>query len=140
MHSGLMDVILLHSLQLITNLFKTLRIFLIYVPNVRASVCQLNLIWFILASLRILLIQQRVARILGTLNNTFKPTLVQKYSTIKVYNTLAVHILLYGSEIWALRKKDKKDWHQSRLNFSEEQSFAPFLATNGIKKFWKSWK
>jgi hypothetical protein len=49
-----------------------------------------------------------MARILGTLNSTFKPTLVHKYSTIKVYNALAVPIILHGSEIWALRKRDKK--------------------------------
>ena len=39
----------------------------------------------------------------------FKPNLVQTFSRIKVYNALAVPILLYGSEIWALRKKDKKN-------------------------------
>ena len=37
----------------------------------------------------------------------YKPTLVQKFSRIKVYNALAVPTLLYGSEIWTLRKKDK---------------------------------
>jgi alanine-alpha-ketoisovalerate/valine-pyruvate aminotransferase len=42
-------------------------------------------------------IQQRLskfAQILRILNNTFKPSLVQKFSTIKVYNTLALPILL----------------------------------------------
>jgi len=57
--------------------------------------------------------QKRIAKFsqkLGNLNNTFKPTLVQKCSRIKVYNALAVPILLYGSEIWSLRKKGlKKD-------------------------------
>jgi hypothetical protein len=42
---------------------------------------------------------------LGILNNIFKPNLVHKISTIKVYK----HWLpLYGSEIWTIRKKDKK--------------------------------
>jgi hypothetical protein len=45
---------------------------------------------------------------MGIQNDTFKPTMFQKFSSIKVYNTLAVPILLHGSEIWTLRKKDKK--------------------------------
>jgi len=49
-----------------------------------------------------------VAQILGILNNTFKPTLVQKLSRKKVYNALALSILLYGSKIWMFRKNDKK--------------------------------
>jgi hypothetical protein len=36
-----------------------------------------------------------------------KQTLVHKSSRIKVYNTLAVPILLYGSKIWTLRTRDK---------------------------------
>jgi hypothetical protein len=34
--------------------------------------------------------------------------LVQILSTTKLHNALAVHIILYGSEIWNIRKKDKK--------------------------------
>jgi hypothetical protein len=43
----------------------------------------------------------------------------------KKYNALAVSILLYGSNIRALRRKDKNDGHQSRLNFSEEKPGTP---------------
>jgi hypothetical protein len=50
----------------------------------------------------------KVAHILGILNNTFKPTLVQKSSRIKVYNALTLPILLGGREIWTLRKADNK--------------------------------
>jgi hypothetical protein len=49
----------------------------------------------------------KFAQILGILNNMIKPTLVQKFSRIKIYNTLALPSLLEGSEIWALRQKDK---------------------------------
>jgi len=55
-------------------------------------------------------IQQKLAKfaqILGILNGIFKPNLVQKFSRIKVYNELALAILLYGSEIWTLKKKIK---------------------------------
>jgi hypothetical protein len=54
--------------------------------------------------------QQNVAKFaqkMGILNNTFKPTFVQKSSRIKIYNTLAFPILLHGSDIWTLRQKDK---------------------------------
>jgi len=42
----------------------------------------------------------------------FKPSLVQNFSRIKVCNTLALPILLSGSEIWTLTKKDNK-WSTS---------------------------
>ena len=42
--------------------------------------------------------------ILGIVNNTFKPTSVKKFSKIKTYNAVALPFLLYGSEIWTLRK------------------------------------
>jgi len=58
-------------------------------------------------------IQQKLAKfahLLRILN--IKPTSVQKFSRMKVYNAFALHILLYGSEIKKLRKKAKSDWHQ----------------------------
>jgi len=55
--------------------------------------------------------------------------LVQKFSTTKVYKAPAVPTLLYVSEFWALKKRIKNDRHQSRLNFSEEQTRAPFVTT-----------
>jgi acetylglutamate synthase len=50
----------------------------------------------------------KFSQILGILSNTFKPTLVKKFSRIKVCNTLALPMLVYGSKIWILRKEDKK--------------------------------
>jgi len=49
---------------------------------------------------------RKFSEILGIINDTSKPTVVQKFSRIKEYNTLALPILLYGSEIRTLRKKD----------------------------------
>jgi hypothetical protein len=51
---------------------------------------------------------------LGVLNNTFKPTLMQKFSRIKIYNAPALRVPLHGSEIWTLSQKDETDWHQLR--------------------------
>jgi len=58
----------------------------------------------------------KFSQILGMLNNNFKPILVQKFLSprTKAYNELHLPILLYESEIWALRKNDNNDGHQSR--------------------------
>ena len=77
--------------------------------------------------------QQELAKfvqILGILNNTFKPSLVQKFSRIKVYNALPITINLYEMEIW-------RNWI---WKFLEEQSGTSLLIAKGMKKFWKTWK
>jgi len=54
-------------------------------------------------------IQQKLAKyakVLRILNNTFKATLIQKFSRLDV---LAVPILLYGNDIWNHRKEEKND-------------------------------
>jgi hypothetical protein len=43
-------------------------------------------------------------QILGIQNNVLKPSLVQRQSRLKFYNTLAVPLLLYGSGIWTLKQ------------------------------------
>jgi hypothetical protein len=43
--------------------------------------------------------------------------LVQKYSRIKVYNALALPILIYGSEVWSLRQKDKNRLTSIEMKF-----------------------
>jgi hypothetical protein len=53
----------------------------------------------------------------GILNNTFKLTLVQKFSRICIHIALALPILLHGSQIWALRKKDKKRLTSIKVQF-----------------------
>jgi hypothetical protein len=40
---------------------------------------------------------------------------------------LALSILLYGNEIWTLRKKDKGRLTSIEMNFSEEQPGTPFF-------------
>lgn len=52
--------------------------------------------------------QAKYVQILGIIHNTFNPTLVQKFSIIKVYNTLVLPHSLYESEIWTLEKIIKK--------------------------------
>ena len=42
------------------------------------------------------------------ITNIFKPSQVQKYSTIKACKVIARPILLYGSETWTLKGSDEK--------------------------------
>jgi hypothetical protein len=51
----------------------------------------------------------KTAQTLGILNNALKQTLVEKVAGIKIYNALALAILLDGFEIWTLGEKDKND-------------------------------
>jgi hypothetical protein len=79
-------------------------------------------------------IQQKIAKftqILRILNNTFKPTLVQIFSRMKVYNELALHNLLYGREIWTLRKNKK--WFTLRWNFGRGESRTSWQETKMIQ-------
>jgi hypothetical protein len=46
-------------------------------------------------------------QILGFLNNTLKPNLVQRGTRLKLYKTLALPTLLYGSAIWTIKQCDK---------------------------------
>ena len=48
----------------------------------------------------------------------FEITSIQKFSGIKVHNALALNVLLYGSEIWTVRKMDKK-----RLTSNRDEIF-----------------
>ena len=76
--------------------------------------------------------------ILGILNDTLKPT----YSTNsqEVYNVQAVPILVYGIEIWDLRKKYIyiKQLTSIELKYFKRAAGTHFWATKAIKKFWKS--
>jgi len=50
----------------------------------------------------------KFAQILGILHNTFKPTLIQKFSVIKVYNALAVPTRHMKAKFGPLEKMIKK--------------------------------
>jgi hypothetical protein len=46
--------------------------------------------------------------ITGILNNVFRPQKTLKKTRIKLYNTLALPILLYGSETWTIKARDAR--------------------------------
>jgi len=47
-------------------------------------------------------------KITGILNNVFRPQNPLNKTTIKLYNTLALPVLLYGSETWTVRARDDR--------------------------------
>jgi len=47
-------------------------------------------------------------KITGILNNVFRPQKPLKKTRIKLYNTLALSVLLYGSEIWTIEANDAR--------------------------------
>jgi hypothetical protein len=59
-------------------------------------------------------------KITGIISNTFKPNKVQKGTRIKLYNTLALPILLYGSETWTVKSKDKSRLTAAEMKFKRK--------------------
>ena len=47
-------------------------------------------------------------KIIGILNNVFRPQKPSKKTRIKLYNTLALQVLLYGNETWTIKAKDAR--------------------------------
>jgi hypothetical protein len=47
-------------------------------------------------------------KITGNLNNMFRPQKTLKKTRIKLYNTLALPVLLYGSETWTIKVSDAR--------------------------------
>jgi hypothetical protein len=46
-------------------------------------------------------------KITGLINTIFKPLQVKKHIRLKIYNTVALLTLLYGSKNWAVKANDK---------------------------------
>jgi len=47
-------------------------------------------------------------KITGILNNVFRSPKTPKKTRIKLYNTLAIPVLLYGSETWTIKVRDAR--------------------------------
>jgi hypothetical protein len=43
-------------------------------------------------------------KVLGIINQIFKPLLVSRHTRIRIYKTLAIPALSYGSEAWTIRR------------------------------------
>jgi hypothetical protein len=47
-------------------------------------------------------------KVLGIINQIFKPSLVSRHTRIRVYKPLARPVLSYGSEAWTVRRADER--------------------------------
>jgi len=47
-------------------------------------------------------------KITGILNNVFRPQKTLKKTPIKLHNTLALPVLLYGSDTWTVKVRDAR--------------------------------
>ena len=47
-------------------------------------------------------------KVTGILNNMFRPQKTLKKTRIKLYNALALPVLLYGSETWTIKTRDAR--------------------------------
>jgi hypothetical protein len=56
-------------------------------------------------------------QILGLLNNTLKPNVVQISTRLKLYKILALPTLLYGSEIWTIKQCDKNRLRTAEMKY-----------------------
>jgi hypothetical protein len=56
-------------------------------------------------------------KILGLLNNTLKPNLIQRSAILTLYKTLALFTLLYGSEIWTIKQCDKNRLRTAEMKY-----------------------
>jgi hypothetical protein len=56
-------------------------------------------------------------KIRGIISNIFKPNKVRKNTRIKLYFPLALPVLLYGSEIWTFKAKNKARLRSGEMKF-----------------------
>jgi hypothetical protein len=69
-------------------------------------------------------------KITGLINNTFKPNKFKKNTRIKLHNTLALPVLLYGSENWIVKSKYKSRLTAAGMRFT----------WNAAKYTWRDYK
>jgi hypothetical protein len=53
----------------------------------------------------------------GLMSIIFKPLKVQKHARIKIYNTLSLLMLIYGSENWTMKSNDKTRIKVAEMKF-----------------------
>jgi len=93
-------------------------------------------------------------KITGILNNVFRPKKALKKTRIKLYNTLALPPLLYGSKSWTFKASDARrikaaeikymitagySWTDYKINaqIAEELKITPIL--DKLLEYKKSW-
>jgi hypothetical protein len=47
-------------------------------------------------------------KVLGIINQIFKPSLISRHTRIRIYKTLARPVMSYGSEAWTIRRTEDR--------------------------------
>jgi hypothetical protein len=63
-------------------------------------------------------------KITGILNNVFSPQKTFKKTRIKLYNTLALPDLLYGSETWIIKASDARRITAAQMKYMRRAGYA----------------
>jgi hypothetical protein len=69
------------------------------------------------------------------LNNLFRPQKILKKTRIKLYNTLALPVLLYGSESWTIKTRDARRITATQMKYVRRT--AGYTWTDNNKKIHK---
>jgi len=56
-------------------------------------------------------------KLTGILNNVFRPQKTLKKTRIKLYNALALPVLLYGSETWTIRTREARRITEAEMKY-----------------------
>jgi hypothetical protein len=56
-------------------------------------------------------------KILGIINQIFKPSLISRHTRIRIYKTLARPVLSYGSEAWTIGRTDERRLISAEMRF-----------------------
>jgi hypothetical protein len=56
-------------------------------------------------------------KVLGIINQIFKPSLVSRHTRIRIYKTLARLVPSYGSEAWTIRRTDERRLISAEMRF-----------------------
>jgi hypothetical protein len=73
-----------------------------------------------LYNIKIMYIDTKISKFLkitGIINNIFKPNKVRKNTKIKLYSTLVLPVLLYGSDGWTIKAKDEARLISAEMKF-----------------------
>jgi hypothetical protein len=55
----------------------------------------------------------------GTINQIFKPSLLSRHTTIRIYKTLPRPTLSFGSEAWTVRRNDERRLMSAEMHFMQ---------------------
>jgi hypothetical protein len=69
-------------------------------------------------------------KITGVLNNVFKPQKPLKKTRIKLYDTLVLPVLLYGSETWTIKARDARRITTAEMKYLYVRITAGYIWTD----------